>query len=58
MEAPLTKAKMPEHHHCPFGCEHPQPIRGADGKLYCGRCWFVDRLITEMVLCTPEICGE
>lgn len=49
---------MSEHHHCPFGCEHPQPFVGLDGKLYCGRCDAIDGILTEMVLCTPETCGE
>lgn len=47
-----------DHYHCPFGDEHPQPIRADDGKLYCGRCWFIDGIVTEMVPCTPETCGE
>lgn len=47
-----------EHYHCPYGCEHPQPFLLADGRLLCGRCWFVDEIETEMVLCTPELCGE
>lgn len=37
---------------CPDGCEKPQPFVGkADGKLYCGCCWFQYGAITEMVPC-------
>lgn len=46
---------MSPHYHCPYDCEHPQPFE-ADGVLYCGRCWFVCRELTVMVLCTPETC--
>jgi hypothetical protein len=45
------------HSHCPYECEHPQPIRDQrDGKLYCGRCWIVDDQKVEMRACTPETC--
>lgn len=44
-----------DHQHCPKGCEHPQPIQDGD-KAYCGRCWFVDHVMTEMVDCNPENC--
>lgn len=47
----------PQHMHCPFECYHPQPIKDSDGKLYCGRCWFIDGEVTEMVPCTEDICG-
>jgi hypothetical protein len=49
-----------DHAHCPYDCEHPQPIRNVlDGKLYCGRCWIVDNVKSEMVPCTPATCpGE
>lgn len=46
-----------EHHHCPHGCEHPQPLI-YDGKLVCGRCLIMFNEVVEMVLCTPEICGD
>jgi hypothetical protein len=50
-----------DHAHCPYGDEHPQPLlvvmRGETvERLICGRCWFVDRLITDMVPCTPAVC--
>lgn len=48
---------MPTHYHCPDNCEHPQPFK-AQGKVYCGRCWFKYGEITEMELCTPETCNE
>ncbi len=44
------------HYHCPDQCEKPQAIRGADGRLYCGRCWFKYGEVVEMVLCTPRTC--
>jgi hypothetical protein len=60
---------MTGHSHCPFGCEHPQPFTLADvqaepeytkyaGKSFCGKCWHVWGLMTEMVLCTPETCPD
>lgn len=43
------------HAHCPFNHEHPQPF--VENKvLYCGKCWHDDAQLTEMVLCTPEMC--
>ncbi len=48
-----------EHYHCPLGCEKPQPMKGRDGKIYCGRCWFIyNERITECFLCTPETCDD
>lgn len=44
-----------DHAHCPYDCEHPQPFFW-EGKLVCGRCWFVDCMVTEMVPCVPEVC--
>lgn len=41
---------MSEHRHCPLGCEHPQPFK-VDDKEFCGRCWFVDGVLTETVAC-------
>lgn len=38
------------HGHCPYGCEHPQPFV-RDEKLYCGRCWFKDGILTEIEIC-------
>lgn len=49
------KAKGVEHAHCPFKCEHPQPFTH-EGQLYCGRCWFLERKVTVMIPCTPEVC--
>jgi len=45
------------HAHCPCECEHPQPFIGDNGRLYCGRCWFVDKVMTLMIPCTPAICA-
>lgn len=49
-----------EHYHCPLDCgEHPQPFKGDDGKMYCGRCWFMyNKRLTECVLCTPATCKD
>jgi hypothetical protein len=45
------------HVHCPRGCEHPQPFfRG--GKRLCGRCWFIDGVVTEVVPCAPPYCTD
>ena len=46
------------HYHCPHDCEHPQPFIASDGKRYCGRCWFRERELIEVFLCTPETCRE
>jgi hypothetical protein len=46
------------HAHCPDDCPHPQPFVAPDGRLLCGRCWFKYGEETEMIPCTPEICGE
>jgi hypothetical protein len=43
------------HGHCPFDCDHPQPFI-KDGKVLCGKCYFMSNIETEMVPCTPEIC--
>lgn len=53
---PANLSTHREHYHCPLECEHPQPIVCDDGRRLCGRCWFVDDVRTEMVLCTPETC--
>lgn len=49
-------ANNTHHGHCPLGCEHPQPVGLADGRLVCGRCLFIDNVATEMVPCTPTNC--
>jgi hypothetical protein len=45
------------HGHCKDGCPKPQPFY-RDGKLWCGRCYFKFGELTEMIPCTPEVCGE
>jgi len=45
------------HGHCPLDCEHPQPFVH-EGRLYCGRCWVLCKVLTEMVPCGPNNCGE
>jgi hypothetical protein len=45
------------HGHCPFDCEHPQPIVLDDGRCVCGRCLVIDKVITEMLPCVPAVCG-
>lgn len=47
-----------DHGHCPLDCEHPQPVLLEDGRLVCGRCLFVDEVITVMVPCNQDICGD
>lgn len=47
-----------EHYHCPLDCEHPQPFKGDDGRVYCGRCRFVHERLTECILCTPATCKD
>lgn len=44
------------HAHCPFACEHPQPMLGDNGTLLCGRCWFVEQRLTIMQPCIPGVC--
>jgi len=47
------------HSHCPFDCEHPQPIvDDITGEEWCGRCWFESKVRTKMIPCTPETCTE
>jgi hypothetical protein len=46
------------HAHCPRSCEHPQPFVATDGRLYCGRCFFVNHTYTEMEPCNPEVCDD
>jgi hypothetical protein len=43
------------HAHCFYFCEHPQPFI-LNGKLVCGRCYFVYGEVSEVVPCTPENC--
>jgi hypothetical protein len=47
-----------DHGHCPDGCSKPQPVLLADGRLVCGRCLIRFNEASEMVPCTPEVCGE
>lgn len=44
------------HMHCPYSCEHPQPVQLDDGRLVCGRCWAYGGVAVEMVPCTPDNC--
>jgi hypothetical protein len=48
------------HAHCPSGCAKPQPFHLCDplvgDRLLCGRCWFVDGCLTDVVPCVPEVC--
>ena len=46
------------HSHCPNDCEKPQPFIAHDGRELCGRCWFTAGIESEMISCTPEICGD
>jgi hypothetical protein len=39
------------HGHCPYECEHPQPIELADGRLVCGKHLMDDGEAVEMVPC-------
>lgn len=50
------KAHGVQHAHCPLDCEHPQPFVAFTGDLLCGRCFFIEKKITKMVPCTPDIC--
>jgi hypothetical protein len=45
-----------KHYHCPYDCEHPQPIHDPNGQVFCGRCWHMDNLRTEMIECNKDIC--
>lgn len=62
---------MIDHEHCPLGCYHPQPFEGTPTpeqarehgleeheQSFCGRCWFVDKILTPMVPCAPPYCEE
>lgn len=46
-----------DHAHCPYDCEHPQPMLDG-GDLICGKCLHDSdgEEIVKMVPCTPEIC--
>lgn len=52
------RARGCTHGHCSLLCQHPQPVGLEDGRLVCGRCLFVEGLVTEMAPCTPEVCDE
>ena len=52
----FCRAEDVHHFHCPDGCEHPQPFV-SDGRLLCGRCWFVVGVVTECVPCDDDVCG-
>ena len=56
-EGTRPKIVDPDHMHCPLRCEHPQPFMRGD-QAFCGRCWFVNRVMTEMVPCAPPYCDE
>ena len=46
----------PEHYHCPFGHEHPQPLLDeTTGKRYCRACLYKDGVET---ICEPCVPGE
>lgn len=45
-----------QHGHCPYECEHPQPVLLANGKFVCGRCLYLCHEENEMIPCTPEVC--
>lgn len=45
------------HAHCQAGCEHPQPFLSSDGRMLCGRCWFVYNHTETIVLpCGKDNC--
>jgi hypothetical protein len=47
--------KLPDHVHCPEGCEKPQPIT-IEGIVYCGRCLIKFGDLVKAVPCTDDIC--
>lgn len=47
-----------EHSHCPKGCEHPQPVKVADGRTLCMRCLCKFGIESETIPCTAETCDD
>lgn len=47
--------EKPDHKHCPYGHDHPQPVTVADGRELCLACLVRDELEVEMVDCD---CGS
>ncbi len=45
------------HAHCPLECEKPQPML-RDGKMLCMKCWVLDGIESEVIPCTPSLCGD
>lgn len=51
------KSNNCEHAHCPYECEHPQPMM--DGhNLICGKCLNDSQILTKMIPCNPETCND
>lgn len=46
-----------DHAHCPHHCEHPQPFL-LDGVMVCGRCFFIEKVVTPVEPCNPAICDD
>jgi len=47
-----------EHAHCPYDCDHPQPIMDGE-KLICASCLHASqgKAFVEMIPCTPDVCN-
>jgi hypothetical protein len=46
------------HGHCPQGCEHPQPQLAIDGRMICGKHFYDDNEIVEIIPCNPATCVD
>lgn len=44
------------HKHCPNDCEKPQQFLDGEGNEWCGKCWVLYGVLSQMVLCTPDNC--
>lgn len=46
------------HGHCPFSCEHPQPMVTDDDRCVCALCLHYSGELVDVAPCTPENCPD
>lgn len=51
MDKYLLRGAQSKHLHCPAGCKYSQPFY-KNGIAYCGRHYYIDDELIEMVHCT------
>ncbi len=47
-----------DHKHCPYDCEHPQPFILPNGREVCGKHWWDDNELVDMIPCNEETCPD